>query len=54
MDLDRDFSEFLACFDKHDVRYLVVRGYALAAHAHPRSTKDLDVWVWVAPPTLNA
>ncbi|MBJ7489948.1 MAG: hypothetical protein JHC59_01310 [Ilumatobacteraceae bacterium] len=21
-------------------------GYALAAHGHPRYTKDLDVWVW--------
>lgn len=22
-------------------------GYALAAHGHPRYTKDLDVWVWI-------
>jgi hypothetical protein len=24
-----------------------VGGYALAAHGHPRYTKDLDVWVWI-------
>lgn len=47
--LDRDFSEFIECFAAHDVRFLVVGGYALAAHGHPRYTKDLDVWVWLDP-----
>jgi hypothetical protein len=27
------------------VHYLVVGGYAVAAHGYPRYTKDLDVWV---------
>lgn len=31
MELDRDFSEFIACCDAREVRYLVVGGYALAA-----------------------
>ena len=47
MDLDRDFSEFIACFVARDVAFLVVGGYAVAAHGHPRYTKDLDVWVRV-------
>lgn len=47
MDLNRDFSEFIACFAAHDVRFLIVGGYAVAAHGHPRYTKDLDVWVRV-------
>lgn len=47
MRLNRDFSEFIACFAAHDVRYLIVGGYALAAHGHPRYTKGLDVWVWI-------
>lgn len=47
--LSRDFSEFIASFAAHDVRFLVVGGYALAAHGHPRYTKDLDVWVWLDP-----
>jgi hypothetical protein len=46
-ELDRDFSEFIASCAAHDVRFLIVGGYAVAAHGHPRFTKDLDVWVLV-------
>lgn len=49
MRLDRDFSEFIACCVARDVRFLIVGGYAVAAHGHPRYTKDLDVWTWVDP-----
>ena len=48
MQFDRDFRELLACLAVHDVRYLVVGGYAVAAHGHPRYTGDLDLWVWTA------
>jgi hypothetical protein len=47
MDLNRDFSEFIASCAAHDVRFMIVGGYAVAAHGHPRFTKDLDVWVWI-------
>jgi hypothetical protein len=40
LELDRDFSEFIASCVAHDVRFLIVGGYALAAHGHPRFTKD--------------
>lgn len=46
MDLDRDFREFVASFVGHEVRFLVIGGYALAAHGFPRATGDLDTWVW--------
>lgn len=46
MELNPDFQEFLRSFVEHEVRFLIVGGYALAAHGHPRYTKDLDVWVW--------
>lgn len=49
MELNPDFKEFLRSFVGHDVRFLIVGGYALAAHGHPRYTKDLDVWVWTDP-----
>ncbi len=49
MELNPDFQEFLRSFAAHDVRFLIVGGYALAAHGHPRYTKDLDVWVWTDP-----
>ena len=47
MDLDKDFSEFVESFIAHEVRFLIVGGYALAAHGLPRFTGDLDAWVWV-------
>ena len=47
MDLDPDFNEFAAFFIDNDVRFLIVGGYALAAHGLPRYTGDLDAWVWV-------
>jgi hypothetical protein len=47
MQLDPDFREFVESFNAHEVRYLIVGGYALAAHGLPRATGDLDAWVWV-------
>lgn len=47
MELNRDFSEFIASCTARNVRFLIVGGYAVAAHGHPRFTKDLDVWVWL-------
>jgi hypothetical protein len=47
MNLNRDFQEFVELFVAHEVEFLIVGGYALAAHGHPRYTKDLDVWVWI-------
>ena len=46
MNLNHDFKEFVGYFIEHDVRFMIVGGYAVAAHGHPRYTKDLDVWVW--------
>jgi hypothetical protein len=43
--LNRDFKEFVALLNSHDVEYLLVGGYALAAHGHPRYTGDIDFWV---------
>ncbi|MGI9173888.1 MAG: hypothetical protein ACR2GR_01025 [Rhodothermales bacterium] len=45
MVLSPDFREFVALLNAHEVRYLVVGGYAVAFHGHPRYTKDLDVWI---------
>lgn len=48
MNLSRDLREFVAFLNAEGVRYLVVGGYAVAAHGHPRYTKDLDVWLDLA------
>ena len=43
--LGKDVRDFLSLLHKHDVRYLIVGGFAVAAHGFPRYTKDLDIWV---------
>jgi hypothetical protein len=40
-----DFRELLNLFEKHDVRYLVVGGYAVMKYSEPRYAKDFDVWI---------
>ena len=42
---ERDFVELLRLFNKHRVRYCIVGAYAIAFHARPRYTKDLDIFV---------
>lgn len=43
--LNQDFREFIQSLNDNSVRYLVVGGYAVALHGHPRYTKDIDVWI---------
>lgn len=38
MTIASDFREFAACANARDVRYLIVGGYAVAFHGHPRYT----------------
>jgi hypothetical protein len=47
MVLNKDFSEFIALLNKNKVKYLIVGGYAVAFHGHPRYTKDIDIWLWI-------
>jgi len=50
----RDFKELLSILEKHEVRYLVVGGYAVMLYSEPRWTKDLDLWVALDPPNARA
>ncbi len=43
--LNNEFREFIELLNKNDVEYLIVGGYAVAFHGHPRYTKDIDIWV---------
>lgn len=45
MNLNDDFKEFIESLNENDVRYLVVGGYAVSFHGHPRYTKDIDIWI---------
>ncbi len=49
MVLNQDFKEFIQSLNDHKVRYLIIGGYAVAFHGHPRYTKDLDVWIELDP-----
>jgi hypothetical protein len=39
----RDYEEFIVALNHHGVRYLIVGAHAVAFHARPRATKDLDL-----------
>ncbi len=45
MIISQDFKEFIVLLNTHNVRYLVIGGYAVAFHGHPRYTKDIDIWI---------
>lgn len=51
--LSRDFKEFVESLNAHHVEYLVVGGYALAAHGRPRYTGDLDIWLRATPENVQ-
>jgi predicted nucleotidyltransferase len=50
----QDFKELLSAFNEHQVKYLIVGGYAVAIHAQPRATKDLDLFVQPDPDNARA
>src|SRR5436190_10105434 len=47
--MNSDFADLLRHFAKHDVRCLVVGGYAAMHYSQPRFTKDLDLWLEPSP-----
>lgn len=50
--MSQDFEELLESLNAKKVRYLIGGAHALAFHARPRATKDLDLFV--APTRTNA
>jgi predicted nucleotidyltransferase len=45
----RDYEEFVASLNESGARYLIVGAHAVAFHARPRATKDLDVFIEPTP-----
>lgn len=41
----QDYKDLLSAFSAHGVKYLIVGGYAVALHAQPRATKDIDLFI---------
>ena len=50
--LTTDWKEFLSLLISHRVKFLLIGAHAVAVHARPRFTEDLDVFV--EPTTQNA
>jgi hypothetical protein len=49
VELPTDFADVLVELLEAGVRFLLVGGYAVAHHGHPRATKDIDIWVCPDP-----
>lgn len=45
INLEKDIIEFISLCNKHNIKYLVIGGYAVSIHGYPRSTKDIDVCI---------
>lgn len=44
-EFQRDFEDFIALCNKHELEYMVIGGFAVSVHGYPRTTKDLDVCI---------
>ena len=45
MEPDQEFREFAESLMSHGVKFMVIGGYAVTAHGHPRYTGDIDFFV---------
>ena len=43
--LPPDFKEFLKLLNTHQIKYLLIGGYAVGYHGYPRATADMDIWI---------
>ena len=48
IELHPDFKDFLKLLNSHNVRYLLVGGYAVGYHGYPRATGDMDIWIEIS------
>ena len=49
MNVEKDFRDFIASLNRHDVRYLIIGGFAYSFYAEPRYTKDIDILINNSP-----
>ena len=43
--LNSDYADMLRILSEEKVKFILVGGYALAAHGYPRATLDIDFWI---------
>jgi hypothetical protein len=52
MNIQPHFEELLQLLEEHRVDYMIVGGYAVAFHGHPRFTKDMDIFFDCSPSNI--
>jgi hypothetical protein len=52
--INPDYSDMLHALQEEQVEYMLVGGYAFAAHGHPRFTMDIDFWVLASAENAKA
>ncbi len=46
--LEKDYLDFIKLCNEHDVKYLVIGGFAVGVHGYPRYTKDIDIAIEIS------
>jgi predicted nucleotidyltransferase len=52
--ISSDYKDMLLALSAENVKFMLVGGYALAAHGHPRFTMDIDLFVMASPENASA
>jgi predicted nucleotidyltransferase len=45
INLQADFLDFIKLCNEHEVKYLIIGGFAVSIHGFPRYTKDMDICI---------
>lgn len=45
MKVEKDFRDFIALLNRHEVHYLIIGGFAYSFYVEPRFTKDIDILI---------
>lgn len=49
LEIHQDFKELIELFLSHQVEFMIIGGYAVAAHGRPRYTGDIDFYIRKSP-----
>jgi hypothetical protein len=49
LEIHRDFKEFIELLLSHQIEFMIIGGYAVAAYGRPRYTGDIDFFVKKSP-----
>lgn len=50
---NNDVGLLVSNFNKHNVRFILIGGFAMAFHGHVRATHDIDFWIENTPENME-